>query len=161
MTVCDNNDWGIPTGYLGHSAIAVDERQLVEAVMEYPNIQLGLNEKFLRPDRRCAVYRPVHAHWGPAAAGFAYRYYEQSEHYRKHGMIRPPFTISPAVPLHDPWTGVYCSKLVWLSYYYGAGYAIYNDFGLFTPEDVDSSLRMDSNFMAVYRHPDFAFHIDT
>lgn len=77
------------------------------------------------------------------------------------GIICPPFSFNPAIPLWDLWTTVYCSKLIWLAYYYGAGMALPNDYFLFTPEDIDSNLSRANEFEVAYKHPEFEFLIDT
>ncbi|MGF7033296.1 uncharacterized protein YycO [Paenibacillus mucilaginosus] len=160
LTACDN-ELMIPTGYLGHSAIAIGPQHLVEAVMNYPYIRVVPKKDFFEPHPTSAVYRPRDPEIGRKAAALAYAYYQQSERNRRSGIVRPPFSFSPQVPLQDPWTSVYCSKLVWISYYYGAGMALPNDHGLFTPEDIDTFLSRDPNFLCVYRHPGFHFFIDS
>ncbi|MFD2611854.1 hypothetical protein [Paenibacillus gansuensis] len=160
LTACDN-ELNVPTGYLGHSAIAVDERHIVEAVISYPYIQLASKESFFSPHPLCAVYRPKDPSWGTAAARCAYDYFLKSREHLQKGTVLPPFSFDLNVALDDPWTSVYCSKLVWLSYHFGVGYTLPNDFGLFTPEDLDYNLSRDPNFILVYKHPGFQFLIDS
>jgi len=160
LTACDN-ELNVPTGYLGHSAIVVDEERIVEAVITYPYVQVARIEDFLRVHPKHAHYRPIAPELGQAAAKYAIWYYQQSNHNKSMGVVVPPFSFSNQIPLQDPWTSIYCSKLVWLSYYYGAGYPFYNDYYLFTPEDLDTVLSKDPNFRLMYKHPEFLFLIDT
>lgn len=160
LTACDN-ELNVPSGYMGHSAIAVSEQTIVEAVITKPYIQTAPREHFFKSHPKCAVYRPVDSRAGMSAAHFAHWYWQQSNHYERMGVHVPPFSFSQQIPLSDPWTGVYCSKLVWLSYYYSVGFELMNDFGLFTPEDLDTNLSRDARFILLYKHPDFAFFIDT
>ncbi|HUC92322.1 MAG TPA: hypothetical protein VMS09_09865 [Paenibacillus sp.] len=160
LTACDN-ELAVPDGYLGHSAIAVDGDYIVEAVISFPYVQLARTVQFFRAHPKCAVYRPVNPAMGLSAARYAYQYYSFCDYNYKMGLSYPPFSFSSRIPLNDPWTSIYCSKLIWNSYYYGAGYALKNDFGLFTPEDLDTFLTSDPHFVRLYRHPAFMFHVDT
>lgn len=160
LVACDN-ELNVPTGYLGHSALAINDQFMVEAVITYPYIQLMPIDTFLSVHPKHAVYRPADPRLGEAAARYAFWYYEQSEANRKQGLIIPPFSFSPNLPLSDPWISVYCSKLVWLSYYYGVGYLLKNDFFLFTPEDIEANLKNNPHFITVYKHPEFQFVVDT
>jgi len=160
LTACDN-ELHVPTGYLGHSAIVVDGEHVVEAVITFPYVQLGRIDDFLRVHPKHAWYRPVRSQLGSAAAAYAVQYLRESEANYGRGVLVPPFSFSPRIPLQDPWASIYCSKLVWLSYYYGGGYPFYNDFFLFTPEDLDTVLSRDPNFQLLYKHPEFHFVIDT
>jgi hypothetical protein len=160
LTACDN-ELNVPAGYLGHSAIVIDDQHIIEAVITYPYVQVGRIEDFLQVHPLHAHYRPMSPQMGQAAANYAAWYYQQSNHYKTMGVNTPPFSFSDRIPLQDPWTAIYCSKLVWLSYYYGVGYPFYNDFYLFTPEDLDTVLQQDPNFELVYKHPKFVFLVNS
>ncbi|WP_166244188.1 hypothetical protein [Paenibacillus turpanensis] len=160
LVACDN-ELNVPTGILGHAAIVVSPTQIVEAVITYPYVQLSVIESFRRIHPKHAVYRPNTPKLGEAAAQFAVWYLQQSNAYKKQGYNVPPFSFSSAIPLQDAWTSTYCSKLVWLSYFYGAGISFYNDFYLFTPEDLDTGLKNDPQFTLLYKHPEFQFLINT
>lgn len=160
LTACDN-ELNVPSGFLGHSAIAVDESHIIEAVMTFPYVQKVPVSSFAEHHPKCAVYRPIADWMGAGAAAFADWYWKVSNQAYSQGRKVPPFSFSPSVPLHDPWSAIYCSKLIWLAYYYGAGYPFYNDFFLFTPEDLDTVLGRDPNFTLLYKHPDFHFVINT
>lgn len=160
LVACDNV-FNVPTGYLGHSAIAVDDTHMVEAVLAFPYVRLAPIEQFFSMHRQMAVFRARDKKAGAAAAAYAIWYYEQATHHYKSGKIIPPFSFTPAVPLSDPWTSIYCSKLVWLSYYYGAGIAMPNDFFLFTPEDIATVASTGEEWVTVYKHPDFQFVLNT
>ena len=160
LTACDN-ELNVPTGYMGHAAIAVNSEVLIEAVITYPYIQLAPISEFEQKHPKHAVYRPLSPELGKAAADYAVRYWQASNDYKSQGINIPPFSFSPLIPLNDPWSSVYCSKLVWLCYRHGAGYSFYNDFMLFTPEDLDAVLSRDPNFALIYKHPEFQFYLDT
>ncbi|WP_244865230.1 YiiX/YebB-like N1pC/P60 family cysteine hydrolase [Xylanibacillus composti] len=160
LVACDNA-LHVPAGYLGHSAIAVDGTYMVEAVLTFPYIRLVPIDQFFSDHRRMAVYRARDSRAGAAAAAFARWYYEQATRNYEQGKIVPPFSFSPAIALSDPWTSVYCSKLVWLSYYYGAGIALPNDFFLFTPEDIAAAAQSGEYLVTVYKHPEFQFVLNT
>ncbi|OUM93836.1 MAG: hypothetical protein A9Z00_02660 [Thermobacillus sp. ZCTH02-B1] len=160
LTSCDNV-LAVPAGFLGHSAIAVGPDQIVEAVMTFPFVRRGPAANFFAQHPKHAHYRPIPGWLANGAARFAADYHRACQANYARGLIIPPFSFSPVTPLEDPWSSIYCSKLVWLCFYYGAGYPLYNDYFLFTPEDLDSVLGSDPNFERVYRHPEFHFKIDT
>jgi len=160
LIACDN-EWNVPPGFRGHSAIAVSEQDIVEAVVTKPYIRIAPREHFYESHPRCAVYRPVDGRMGASAAHFAHWYWQQSSHYARMGFHVPPYSFSNRIPLSDPWAGVYCSKLAWLSYYYSSGVELKNDFGLITPEDLDASLSRDGRFILLFKHLDFVFLTDT
>ncbi|WP_274365364.1 hypothetical protein [Paenibacillus thermotolerans] len=160
LTACDN-EFDVPPGYIGHAAIVADNRYMIEAVITYPYVQASTIDSFLTVHPKHAVYRPVDAKMGASAANFAVKYFLQCDANYRSGIAIPKFSFSPQIPLADPWSSIYCSKLVWLSYYYGAGYPFYNDYYLFTPEDLDAVCSKDPHFESVYKHPNFQFLVDT
>lgn len=160
LTACDN-EMLIPSGYLGHSAIVVNEHYLVEAVTSIPYIRLVPIPNFTSVHPKHALFRPKDVSMGIKAAQWAISYYRFSEYNRMQGFLLPVFSFTSKVPLSDMFRSVYCSKLVWLSYFYGCGYSFYNDFFLFTPEDLFTVLSRDPTFILLYKHPEFLFHINT
>lgn len=160
LTACDN-ELAIPDGLLGHSAIAINNFQMIEAVISRPHVQISSIKKFRHHHPKHAIYRPKKSTWGKTAAEFARSYLAQRNEYLRLGLERPPFSFSSQLPLDDPWSSIYCSKLVWLCYHYGAGYTFKNDHFLFTPEDLDTILRKDPNFITIHRHRKLKFLIDT
>ena len=160
LTACDNV-MAVPTGFLGHSAIAVSPNEIVEAVVTFPYVQRAPAAEFFKQHPKHAHYRPIPDWLAAGSAQYAAAYHRACQANYAKGLITPPFSFSPAIPLEDPWSSIYCSKLVWLCYYYGAGYPLYNDYFLFTPEDLDSVLGSDPNFALIYKHPDFHFKVDT
>ncbi|NGQ94490.1 hypothetical protein G3578_04765 [Brevibacillus sp. SYP-B805] len=160
LVACDNL-YHIPHGYMGHAAIAVDDKWLVEATDNVPYIRMKSFEHFLKEHPIHAQYRPRSAEMGQMAASCAMDYQLKYANNLRQGENKPTFAFLSGSPLHDPWGTVYCSKLVWLSYFYGVQYAFANDFGLFTPEDLDTCLKHDPHFELVYRHPRFRFVINT
>lgn len=160
LTACDN-DLDVPDGLMGHSAIAIDNKYMIEAVMSYPYVLKSPISNFLSHHKKRAVYRPKSKALGEKAAKYARWYYEESESNRQQGIPLPQFSFSPFIPLEDPWASIYCSKLVWLCYYHGTKTKLKNDDFLFTPEDIDRSLSKSKKFRKVYRHSKFRFMIDT
>jgi len=160
LTACDN-ELSIPDGILGHSAIVINKLQMIEAVVSPPYLQKASIHKFTKNHPKHAIYRPKNPAWGKAAAKFARSYLVQKNYYKQLGIERPPFSFSPQLPLSDPWSSIYCSKLIWLCYHYGAGHTFNNDHFLFSPQDLDTLLRKDSNFKTLFRHRRFKFIIDT
>jgi uncharacterized protein YycO len=160
LTACDN-ELNVPTGYLGHSAIVIDNEHIIEAVVTFPYVQVGKIADFVRVHPKHAHYRPNSQPMGESAAQYAVAYFQQSMKNYEQGYIIPPFSFSQYIPLEDAWSSIYCSKLIWLSYYYGTGYSFYNDFFLFTPEDLDTVLQTDHNFKLLYKHPEFIFLVNS
>lgn len=161
ILTASDNEMVIPPGYMGHAAIVVSDKYAIEAVTTVPHIRVVPIQEYRETHPRHAIFRPKNAEMGQKAAQWAIQYYRFSEANRAKGYLYPPFSFSLQVPLADPYTATYCSKLVWLSYYYGAGYPIPNDYFLFTPEDISTSLSKDPNFVRVYKHPQFQFLINT
>ncbi len=160
LTACDN-ELAIPDGILGHSAIVINKSQMIEAVISRPHMQTASISKFVKNHPKHAIYRPKESSLGKAAAAYARSYLDQRNNYLRYGLERPSFSFSTDTVLHDPWSTIYCSKLVWLCYHHGAGYTFPNDHFLFTPEDLDTHLKKDSKFIMLYRHRKFNFLIDT
>lgn len=159
LVSCDNVN-GLPIGYMGHSAIVADPNHLIEAVIEPPFIRKDSIEQLLQAHPIHAHYRPLSKDFGQKAVAFANTYLQMYNDNVQKGKQLPPFSFSPNIPLTDPWGCVYCSKLVWLSYYYGANYPFFNDYLLFAPEDLEDALSHDANFVLLYKHQDFVFNID-
>lgn len=159
LVACDNVN-GLPPGYMGHSSIVVDQNSIIEAVGTYPQIRKHSIAHFL-------FEHPIHAHYrcknpdlGKRASQFAENFLQKYNENLQNGIKSPVFSFKTTVPLDDPWHSIYCSKLVWLSYYYGAGLHFANDYFVFAPEDLAKSLEKDPNFEVVYKHPQFGFKID-
>lgn len=161
ILVASDNELQVPTGYLGHSAIAIDDSRMVEAIIDYPYLRMAPIHDFTSSHRKIAVYRPKDPQMGRDAAQYALWYLGQSEANHEKGLMVPEFSFSQQIPLSDPWSSTYCSKLIWLAYYYGAGYMFPNDFFLFSPEDIDSVLSQDSHFQLLYKHPQFQFVVNS
>jgi len=160
LVACDNA-FNIPHGYWGHAAIMANENQVLEATDSFPYIRVLSIEQFMQDHPNHAQYRPKDPMVGANAAACAVDYLEKYRQNVANGQERPVFSFFGPSPLSDPWQTVYCSKLVWLSYYYGTGIKFPNDYFLFTPEDLDTVLKKDDRFTLIYRHPDFQFLINT
>ncbi len=98
---------------------------------------------------------------GREAAGYALDYLAGYERNLQSGIEKPVFSFDLSSPLDDPWTKIYCSKLVWLCYHFGADYTFPNDHLWFSPEDLYRVLSQDPLFAEVYRHPEFQFKYDS
>lgn len=159
LVACDNQN-GLPPGFMGHSALVVDPNHIVEAVTSVPYVRVSRITEFTQDHPIHAHYRPKSMDFGAKAAACALDYWRKSEGMRMRGLIKPSFSFNHLIPLDDPWTAVYCSKLVWLAYYYGAQHAFPNDYYLFAPEDLDMVLSKDPKFELLYKHPSFRFVID-
>lgn len=160
--LCASDNYGdfLPPGYMGHSAIVVDQDSIIEAVTSHPQVKKSPIDEFL-------AIHPIHVHYrskdpdsGNKAANFAEDFLQSYNDKLDNGLAVPPFTFSSQIPLDDLETGLYCSKLVWHSYYQGANITFDNDFFLFAPEDLATTLQNDSRFRQIYKHPEFGFKID-
>lgn len=152
---------GFPPGYMGHSAIVVDPGHIVEAVVTWPTIRKVPISVFQHDHPIYVVIRPASSELGQKAALSALDYLQKYQENVQRGQNQPPFSFRPNIPLEDPWQGIYCSKLVWMSYFYGAGMRFTNDHGLFSPEDLYTGLSQDKNFIVLFKHPQFQFVVDT
>ncbi|MGP4071179.1 hypothetical protein ACTWQB_01330 [Piscibacillus sp. B03] len=160
LVACDNFGDFPPPGYMGHSALVLDQRNIIEATTSMPQIRQATIREFIdiHPNYmhlRCRDYNVANQ-----ATEFAYEYLHMYNSSLKKGEDVPPFSLSPLVPLNDPYNSIYCSKLVWLCYYYGAGVDLNNDFFLYSPEDL-STLENDDRFEVIYKHPEFDFKLNT
>jgi hypothetical protein len=159
LVACDNLN-GLPYGYMGHSALVVDESNIVEGVVTNPIIRKVPVDNFLSNHKLYAHFRPKNKEMGENAARYALSYLEQFNENKKNGISKPVFLFTVNTPLNDEWNYIYCSKLIWLSYYYGAGYMFPNDHLWFAPEDLYTILKSNPDFEVMYIHPDFVFYLD-
>lgn len=160
ILVASDNVNELMTGYMGHSAIVIDQNHLIESPGGHPAIRQDSIQQFLELHPQHAQFRPKSAEMGEKAADYAKSYLAKYNVNLKNGVESPVFSIS-FKPLDDPWTDIYCSKLIWLSYYYGVDYKFKNDYLWFSPEDLYSLLAEDRHFELIYKHPDFGFKINT
>src|SRR5699024_8160455 len=109
-------------------------------------IARGPIEKFLNDYPVHAHFRPHAATLGHKAAEFAIHYHQQYDWNRKIGGENPIYSILPPQKLEDPWQKIYCSKLIWLCYHYGADYTFANDYLWFSPEDLYRNLESNLDF---------------
>jgi uncharacterized protein YycO len=156
---CDNLN-GLPYGYMGHVALVVDEEMVIEAVMTNPIIRKVPIKRFIENHPNHAHYRPISKEIGEKAADYAFAYLKKFEENKKNDISSPIFYFTIQTPLTDEWTYIYCSKLIWLSYYYGANYEFSNDHLWFAPEDLYANLVNNKDFELVYKHPNFIFYIN-
>lgn len=156
---CDNMN-GLPYGYMGHAALVVDEETIIESTPLNPIVRRIPIHHFTNDHPIHAHYRPKNPDMGEKAGNYAIHYLKQFEENKKQGIDKPIFQFSLNTPLEDEWTYIYCSKLVWLSYHYGANYDFINDHLWFAPEDLYSNLNDNPDFELIYKHPNFVFYID-
>lgn len=159
LVACDNT-FLIPHGYMGHVAIVVDKHSLVEAVADGFCIHHDSIQQFLDQHPNHTHYRPKDVKIGTSAGKWALDYFNKYKENVRRGIFQPIFSFHDTTPLDDPWHIIYCSKLVWLSYHYGANISFENDFGLFAPEDLERCLSGDDRFERLYKHPLYEFKID-
>ncbi|MRG86356.1 hypothetical protein [Salinibacillus xinjiangensis] len=148
------------TGYMGHAALVINENELIESPGGYPAIKQDTIQQFLEKHPEHAQFRPIQEQMGVGAAEFAKQYLATYEKNLEKGEEKPVFFFSLS-ELTNPWAYVYCSKLVWLSYYYGANFEMKNDHLWFSPEDLYTVLGASSEFEKVYEHPNVLFKVDT
>lgn len=160
ILIASDNINGLPPGYMGHSAIVIDEENLIESVMVDPSIYQDTIEQFFQDHTFYAHYRPVSAEMGEKAAEWAKQYLEKYEENKSKGINKPVFSFFKINSLKEPWEVIYCSKLVWLSYYYGANYKFHNDYLWFAPQDLEEVLSKDPHFKLIYKHPKYKFKLD-
>ncbi|WP_138420336.1 hypothetical protein [Aquibacillus sediminis] len=159
ILVASDNVNQLMTGYVGHSAIVVDEGHLIESPGGHPAIQKDTIQQFLDKHPEHAHFRPKSAQMGKKAANYAEEYIKE---YQQNGKDKPVFSFTLSQELDDPWEYVYCSKLIYLCYTKGADYeALENDFLWYSPEDLYSDLIDNDDFELVYEHDDVGFHINT
>ncbi|MDC3424446.1 hypothetical protein NC797_07980 [Aquibacillus sp. 3ASR75-11] len=148
------------TGYMGHSAIVVDEQNLIESPGGHPAILMDSIEQFLEKHPAHAQFRPRSPELGLKAAQYGREYLAQYEQNLQQGINKPVFSFSLNTSLEDRWEHIYCSKLVWICYYYGANYRFENDYLWFAPEDLYTNLKKNSDFEILYEHPQVGFKIN-
>ncbi|MDQ0351449.1 hypothetical protein J2R98_001263 [Alkalibacillus filiformis] len=160
LVASDNFGDVFPPGYIGHSAIVIDEYRIAESVTSHPQVRKAPIDNFLSVHTQVMHARPKDPSVGMAAAEYAKEYVEAYDTNLKQGNSVPEFSFSTRVPLNDPNDAIYCSKLVWLSYYYGADVEFQNNFYLFAPVDLKANIEMDDRFDVMYQHPEFDFKIN-
>ncbi|WP_246943963.1 hypothetical protein [Bacillus pinisoli] len=159
LVACDNVG-GLPYGYMGHSALVVDKENIIEAVISDPIVRKAPISDFTKYHPMYAHFRPKNQEMGEKAATYAEKYLKKFEEYKKEGQSKPLFYFTISTPITDEWKYIYCSKLVWLSYHYGANYSFPVDHLWFSPEDLYTILSRSDEFEVMYVHPDFQFFID-
>ncbi|MFC4320431.1 hypothetical protein [Litchfieldia salsa] len=155
LVACDNVN-GLPYGYMGHSVIAVDSTHGIEAIPIHPIIRKVSITSFKNDHPKHVVIRPNSSDVGKKAAEYAKKYLDD---YNKEGTKKPKFKFTLSEPL-DENEFIYCSKLVWMAYYFGAGIEFKNDHLWFAPEDLYTKSLDHPDFEIVESHPDFAFKVD-
>jgi hypothetical protein len=160
LVSCDNVN-GLPYGYMGHGAMAIDDQQAIEVAPDDPIVRIIPIDSFKKDHPIHAQFRPVSEQMGQNAVTYALQYMKVFEENKKNGINKPIFHFSLDTPLYDEWTYIYCTKLIWLSYYYGSSYQFINDHLWFSPEDVYSNCINNPYFQLIYIHPNFKFYIDS
>lgn len=150
------------TGYMGHSALIVNENELIESPPgSEPAIVQEPIQQFIDKHPIHAQFRPKEEKLGTKAAQYAQEYIggEYKENL-KQGLTKPSFSFNLSQKLDDPWDKIYCSKLIWICYHFGADYTFENDHLWFSPEDLYHQLIENEEFEIVYQHEDVKFLID-
>ncbi|QDP41812.1 C40 family peptidase [Radiobacillus deserti] len=160
LVASDNLNENI-TGYVGHSAIVVDDEYLIESPGGYPAIRKDTIQQYLDKHPVHAQFRPISKEMGLQAVKYAEQYLEDYKQNIKEGKNKPTFSFMAIQELENPWEYIYCSKLVWLSYAKGANYKFKNDFLWFSPEDLYKNLLDNQDFKTIYRHSDVKFKINS
>lgn len=160
ILVASDNAFGIPQGYIGHASLVVDETSILESVNVTESIQVNDLASFFDSHEWYAHYRPKNEQMGRDVVEWGLSYYEKYQQNLEEGDNRPRFSFRPTKNMKELWDTIYCSKLVWLCYYYGADYE-FNKRGLwFSPQNLNDELEADDNFMLVEKHPDHTFKIN-
>lgn len=134
------------TGFVGHSAIVINQNELIESPGGTPAIVKDTIEQFKMKHPEHAHFRPVSSEMGEKAADYAINYEKEYKKNLDEGNPSPKYSYLSTQDLTDPWEYIYCSKLVWLAYYYGADYEIENDFLWMSPEDLYTQLSKNEDF---------------
>lgn len=161
ILIASDNVGYIPKGYMGHSALVISENHLIESPGGHPAIRKDSIAQFIRLHPLHAQYRPKSAEMGEKAAQYARKYLEQYKQNLTKGEQKPIFSFSLGSSLEDPWTHIYCSKLIWLCYANGCDYKFKNDFLWFSPEDLEKNLSKSPDFERIYKHPKYGFKLNT
>jgi hypothetical protein len=159
LVACDNAN-GLPPGYMGHSALVVDEQDLIESVMVNPSIRKASVDQFLKAHPMHAHFRPKIKEVGQKATEYAENYLLKYNENLEQGINSPQFSFLPSQDLKDEWGTIFCSKLVWLAYYYGADYRFEVNGMWFSPQNLYADLIEDENFELLYIHPEFSYKIE-
>ncbi|MFD2638817.1 hypothetical protein [Piscibacillus salipiscarius] len=149
-----------PPGYMGHSALVLNNREIIEATTSMPQIRQSTIREFVDIHPKYMHLRCLDQNVANEAVAFAYEYLQMYHNNLQKGTDVPTFSLTPLVPLDDPYNSIYCSKLVWLCYYYGAGVDLNNDYFLFSPEDL-STLENSEYFNVIFKHPEFEFKLNS
>ncbi|MDL4839014.1 C40 family peptidase [Aquibacillus rhizosphaerae] len=161
VLVASDNVFQALTGYMGHSAIVVDEHNVIESPGGHPAIRKDTIQQFLDKHPEHAQFRPVSSELGESAASYAKEYLAAYQQKLEKGEKKPVFSFKLTQSLEDPWEYIYCSKLIWLSYSLGADYKLDNDYLWYSPEDLYTNLKENDDFKTIYQHEFVKFHIDT
>ncbi|KAB8137616.1 hypothetical protein F9U64_08865 [Gracilibacillus oryzae] len=149
------------SGYMGHSALVVDNENVIEATGGHPAIVKDTIRQFKQKHPIHAQLRPKNKDVGQKAAEFAIEYLSKYKENLSKDLKKPVFSFQLSQELEDLWEYTYCSKLIWACYHYGAGYTFKNDHLWFSPEDLYNQLIDNKDFELVYQHPDVKFLLNT
>jgi hypothetical protein len=161
ILVASDNVYEKLTGYVGHSALVVDQAHVIESPGRHPAIRKDTVQQFLDKHPQHAHFRPKSQEMGQKAAQYAKVYLKEYEKKLEDGENKPVFSYTLSQSLKDPWEYIYCSKLIWLSYYYGADYQLENDYLWFSPEDLFTNLKDSDDFEMLYKNVGINFDLNT
>ncbi len=161
ILVASDNLNQLMTGYMGHSALVVDKEHLIESPGGHPAIRKDTIQQFLDKHPVHAQFRPRSTKKGKAAVQYAVDYLAKYNDNLEQGLKEPVFSMNLSQSLEEPWEYIYCSKLIWISYFHGAGYKLENDYLWYSPEDLYTNLVDNIDFELIYQHEDVKFVINT
>ncbi|WP_280967004.1 peptidoglycan amidohydrolase family protein [Evansella cellulosilytica] len=158
ILVASDNKKGIPNGYMGHAIIMVDNERILESDYQDDSIAVNHITKFFKDHEWYALYRPINEKMGELAVNWGLAYHEKYKKNVNQGVNKPLFSFLPS-KLTDLWSTIYCTKLVWLCYYYGANYDFSHEGLWISPYQLDNQLKKDKNFQLIYEHPKHYFKL--
>lgn len=138
------------SGIIGHAGIVINDTYLIESRGGRPAIVKDVISRFELRHTDYAVFRPKNQAIGEAAAKYAEEYHKQYQKNIMEEIFEPEYSINPTQDLLDPWTFIYCSKLVWLAFYYGATYEIKHGQFWISPRNLYVELSESSDFEKIY-----------
>ncbi|WP_202079946.1 hypothetical protein [Caldalkalibacillus salinus] len=160
ILVASDNASGIPSGYIGHSALVINQERILESVSRTESISIDPVSTFFDGRERYAHFRPVDPEMGEQAVQWGLEYHKAYQENLEKGINKPKFSFTPSKDMTETWDTIYCSKLIWLCYYYGADYEFEVKGLWFSPQNLDDELSRDPNFETIHKHPEHSFYIE-
>ncbi|MDG5788439.1 hypothetical protein QA612_13200 [Evansella sp. AB-P1] len=159
IIVASDNKKGIPDGYMGHSALVIDDSRILESNNRVESISITPISHFYDDHQWYALFRPKNDKLGYEAVKWGLSYHKKYKEKLEKGVNRPKFSFLPSKDLKDLWTTIYCSKLIWLCYFFGANHPFKQQGLWFSPQNLNDELKNDDQFKLIYKHPKHSFKI--